>query len=329
MTVAVVILNWNGRALLEKFLPSVLCYSPQAAVYVVDNASTDDSVTMLKTDFPQVEVIELPFNGGYARGYNAALEQITADVYCLLNSDVEVTENWLANVPKWFADDAVGAVQPKILDYKHREKFEYAGAAGGFIDKYGFPFCRGRIFDTIETDNGQYDTEKTIFWASGACFFVRSAVFHRLNGFDTDFFAHQEEIDFCWRLHHLGKKVVFSPESVVYHIGGATLPTDNPQKTYLNFRNSLFMLLKNLPQQGLYSTLFLRMVLDGIAGVRFALQGKFWFTWAIVRAHFGFYKRFFAVKSKRTPGLFSSYYYIKSVVWAYFVKNKKFFNELN
>ncbi len=328
MKIAIVILNWNGKALLEKFLPSVLRFSPQTDVYVADNASTDGSIDAVRIGFPDIKIIELPFNGGYARGYNAALQQITADVYCLLNSDVEVTENWLEGIEQLFKNPDIGAIQPKILDYNNHKKFEYAGAAGGFIDKYGFPFCRGRIFDIIEDDKGQYDSQTDIFWASGACLFIRSEVFHQLNGFDEDFFAHQEEIDLCWRIHHLGKRIVFCPESVVYHVGGATLPTNNPKKTYLNFRNGLFMLLKNLPSKGMYSILFTRMVLDGIAGIRFALQGKIKFTWAIIRAHFSFYRYFFRFKKKRLKTSSSFYYHIKSIVWAHFVKNKTFFNEL-
>lgn len=328
MKIAIVILNWNGKALLEQFLPSVIRFSPQTDIYLADNASTDGSVQAVRAAFPSINIVELPFNGGYARGYNAALQKITADVYCLLNSDVEVTENWLESVEKLFEKADIAAVQPKILDYNDRKKFEYAGAAGGFVDKYGFPFCRGRIFDTIEDDMGQYDTQTDIFWASGACLFIRSSVFHQLGGFDEDFFAHQEEIDLCWRIHHLGGRIVFSPESVVYHVGGATLPTNNPQKTYLNFRNNLFMLLKNLPSKNMYVILFARMVLDGIAGVRFALQGEIKFTWAIIRAHGSFYRHFFTFKQKRLRVSSLFYYRIKSVVWAYFVKNKTIFSEL-
>lgn len=327
MKIAIVILNWNGRNLLEKFLPSVVQYSPQADIYVADNASSDDSVAFVEKNYPSVRLIKLPTNSGYAKGYNQALRQISAEVFCLLNSDVEVTERWLAPIQKLFSQPEIGALQPKILDYNHPERFEYAGAAGGFIDKYGFPFCRGRIFDTIEKDKGQYNQQTDIFWASGACLFIRKDIFEQINGFDEDFFAHQEEIDLCWRIHKVGKRVVFTPESVVYHVGGATLATNNPRKTYLNFRNGLFMLLKNLPKKGLYRTIFIRMTLDGIAGIRFLFQGKFLFTWAIFKAHMSFYRFFFHFKKKR-QGHYSLYYNVKPIVWEYFIRNKKTFREL-
>lgn len=329
MRIAVVILNWNGKHLLEKFLPSVVAYSQEADIYVIDNASSDDSISYLASHFPDVQLIRNPLNGGYAQGYNWGLAKISADVYCLLNSDIEVTENWLLPVVNVFKNSEIGAVQPKILDYKNRKMFEYAGAAGGFIDKYGFPFCRGRIFETIEEDYGQYNSQTDIFWASGACLFVRSEVFNQLKGFDEDFFAHQEEIDLCWRIHHLNKRVVFCPESIVYHVGGATLPVDSPKKTFLNFRNGLFMLLKNLPQENLYKTLFIRLIFDGIAGIRFLLQGKIRFTWAIFKAHMNFYHNFLKFKNKRPKQTFPSYYNTKSIVWLYFVKNKKFFSDFH
>lgn len=329
MKIAVVILNWNGKHLLEKFLPSVVAYSQEADIYVIDNASSDDSISYLTYHFPDVQLIRNPLNGGYAQGYNWGLTKISADVYCLLNSDIEVTENWLLPVINVFKNSEIGAVQPKILDYKNKKMFEYAGAAGGFIDKYGFPFCRGRIFETIEEDYGQYNSQTDIFWASGACLFVRSEVFNRLKGFDEDFFAHQEEIDLCWRIHHLNKRVVFCPESIVYHVGGATLPVNSPKKTFLNFRNGLFMLLKNLPQENLYKTLFIRLIFDGIAGIRFLLQGKIRFTWAIFKAHMNFYHNFLKFKNKRPEQTFPSYYNTKSIVWLYFVKNKKFFSDFH
>lgn len=328
MKIAIVILNWNGKELLEKFLPSIIAFSPDADIYVADNASTDNSVTFVEQTFPSIGLIKLPKNYGYAGGYNRALAEISADVFCLINSDVQVTEHWLESIKKLFKDNEIGAIQPKILDYKYKKTFEYAGAAGGFIDKYGFAFCRGRIFDTIENDFNQYDTLTDIFWASGACLFIRSEVFQQVNGFDEDFFAHQEEIDLCWRIHHLKKRIIFCPESVVYHVGGATLPSHNPKKTYLNFRNNLFVLLKNLPRKNMYQVLFTRMVLDGIAGVRFLFQGKGKFTWAIITAHFSFYRNFSRFKKKRTNSSFTAYYKIKSVVWAYFIRNKKHFSDI-
>lgn len=324
MTCAIVILNWNGRGLLQHFLPSVVAHTTEAQVYVVDNASTDDSVAFLVENFPTVSVIQNSANLGYAGGYNSALRHISADVYCLLNSDVRVTEGWLRPILPLFENPEVAVVQPKIKDEKCPAYFEYAGAAGGYIDKYGFPYCRGRVFDTIEEDKGQYNSPSpcSIFWASGACFFVCAEVFRELGGFDEDFFAHQEEIDLCWRVHHKGKQVLCCPESEVYHVGGATLTAANPRKTYLNFRNSLFMLLKNLPDERLYSTLFVRMVLDGVAGVRFLLQGKPHLLWAVVKAHFGFYGSFFKFKKKRPTTFFADYYQTKSVVWRHFVANK-------
>jgi GT2 family glycosyltransferase len=247
-SIAVVILNWNGRQLLEKFLPSVLEHSPEAEIYVADNASTDDSASFLANMFPQVKLIINNKNYGYAGGYNECLKEVEEDIYVLLNSDVEVTEGWLQPVIDLFETDPETAIiQPKILDYKNKTHFEYAGAAGGFIDKYGYPFCRGRIFDTIEEDQGQYNDDSQIFWASGACFFIRKNVFRELQGFDEGFFAHQEEIDLCWRAFNKNYKARFCHNSVVYHVGGATLNNSNPQKTYLNFRNSLLMILKNVP----------------------------------------------------------------------------------
>ena len=321
MTCAIVILNWNGKELLQQFLPSVVAHTTEAAVYVVDNASSDDSVAFLQENFPMVSVVQNPTNLGYAGGYNYALQHISADVYCLLNSDVRVTEGWLKPILPLFDNPAVAMVQPKIRDAKNPAYFEYAGAAGGYIDKYGFPYCRGRVFDRVEEDQGQYDTPSpcAIFWASGACFFVRAEVFRQLGGFDEDFFAHQEEIDLCWRAHHLGLQALCCPESVVYHVGGATLTAANPQKTYLNFRNSLFMLLKNLPAKQLYTTLFVRMVLDGVAGLRFLMQGKPRLLWAVLKAHFHFYGSFLKFKKKRPTSFFADYYEIKSIVWRHFV----------
>ncbi|MEM6686591.1 MAG: glycosyltransferase family 2 protein, partial [Bacteroidota bacterium] len=249
MNIAIVILNWNGKELLAQFIPKVLNYSDDATIYVADNASADDSIDYIQTNFPTVKIIQNAQNGGYAKGYNDALPFVEEEIFCLLNSDIEVTENWLAPIRSEFekhADTAI--IQPKILDFKQKTHFEYAGAAGGYIDKYGYPFCRGRIFHTLEEDKGQYNTTEEIFWASGACFFIRKTVFEELGGFDEDFFAHQEEIDLCWRAFNLGYKAKYISESVVYHVGGATLDSTNPQKTYLNFRNSLCMLAKNLPK---------------------------------------------------------------------------------
>ena len=240
--VAVVILNWNGKKYLEQFLPSLIEHTgSDAEIVVADNASTDDSLSFLKTNFPSIRVIQNTTNGGFARGYNLALKQVEADYYVLLNSDIEVTANWLKPVISMMEqDEKIGACQPKIRSFHHRNSFEYAGAAGGYIDEYGYPFCRGRLFLTIEEDNGQYDDTVEISWASGACMFVRSRLFHQLGGLDDDFFAHMEEIDFCWRLHNYGYRVMYCPGSTVYHIGGGTLPKASWRKTYFNFRNNFF-----------------------------------------------------------------------------------------
>ena len=329
MKVAVVILNWNGKQLLEQFLPSVVQYSKEATVYVADNASTDDSVAFVKDQFPKVSIVVNPANTGYAGGYNDALQHIEADVYALVNSDIEVTENWLQPIIKVFQNEPTTAIiQPKILDYKNKDYFEYAGAAGGFIDQYGYPFCRGRIFNTLEKDLGQYDTNQEIFWASGACFFIRSNVYKELKGFDTSFFAHQEEIDLCWRAINKGHTIKYLFESKVFHVGGATLQQGNPKKTELNFRNSLLMLTKNLPKKVLFRVLFIRMVLDGIAGIKFLLEGQPKHLVAVLKAHFSFYQRFAINYNKRDTYQQTKYYFTKSIVLSYFIKKIHFFNEL-
>lgn len=327
--IAVVILNWNGAKLLEQFLPSVVSYSEDATVYVADNASTDTSVEVIKTQFPSVQLIQNDGNYGFANGYNVALEQVEEDYYALVNSDIEVTDGWLKPILSIFeAEQNIGIIQPKILDYKNKEYFEYAGAAGGFIDKYGYPFCRGRIFDTIEKDNGQYNDEIEIFWASGACFFIRKEIYRKLDGFDGDFFAHQEEIDLCWRAFNLGHKIKYTPKSVVYHVGGATLNESNPKKTFLNFRNSLLMLTKNLPEKQLFPIIFLRLCLDGIAGIQFIFKGKFVHCWAILKAHFHFYILINKTLKKRTKKQAANYYKTKSIVFTYFVKSGTIFEKV-
>lgn len=329
ITVAVVILNWNGASLLRKFLPSVIQYSDQADIYVADNASTDESISVLKEEFPQVKIIQNDGNYGYAKGYNLALREVSADVLALVNSDIEVTENWLQPIINQFENQAeIGIIQPKILDYKNKALFEYAGASGGFIDQFGYPFCRGRIFDTIEKDENQYNNKSSIFWASGACFFIRKSIFDDLKGFDDSFFAHQEEIDLCWRAFNQGHEIIVVPESVVYHVGGATLNEGNPQKTYLNFRNSLLMLVKNLPSHKAFIIIFLRLCLDGIAGIRFVLNGKPAHCWAIIRAHFGFYKRLNSALKKRSQHQRLDYFLVKNLLWSYFIQSKKTFKEL-
>lgn len=326
MKFAVVILNWNGKALLEKFLPSVMAHSYQAQIYVADNASTDDSIDFLKREYPQVKIIQNPNNYGYAKGYNEALKNLNEPYWVLLNSDVEVTENWLKAPLELFEKDSqIAAIQPKILDYKNKNFFEYAGAAGGFIDKYGFPYCRGRVFATLEKDTGQYNQIEDIFWASGACLFIRKSVFQTLNGFDEDFFAHQEEIDLCWRIYNQNLKIKYTPDSIVYHVGGATLKEDSPQKTFLNFRNSLYTLLKNHPKKGLFRVLFIRLCLDGIAGVLFMLQGKPRHVWAIIKSHFALYANLKKTLAKRKGTQKADYFYTKSIVFDYFIRGQKVF----
>ena len=324
--IAVVILNWNGAKLLQQFLPSIIKYSDLAKIYVADNASTDDSIEVLKNEFPEITIIKNNDNYGFAGGYNLALEQVEESYYALVNSDIEVTENWLDSILELFEnEEATAIIQPKILDYKRKDYFEYAGAAGGFIDKYGYPFCRGRIFDSVEKDFGQYNDEKEIFWASGACFFIRKDVFRTLNGFDSSFFAHQEEIDLCWRAFNLGYKAKYTSKSVVYHLGGATLNDANPKKTYLNFRNSLLMLTKNLPKNKIFSVIFIRMVLDGLAAIQFIFKGNFSHFLAVLKAHFVFYHLIYKVLQNRSGAKKENYYYKKSIVFSYFIKNGKVF----
>ncbi|RZJ33769.1 MAG: glycosyltransferase family 2 protein [Flavobacterium sp.] len=327
--VAVVILNWNGRKLLEQFLPSVVANSALATVYVADNASDDDSISYLAAHFPEVKIIRNASNWGFAKGYNEALKYVEEEIYALVNSDVEVTPNWLEPVVEMFESEPETAiVQPKIRDFRNKEYFEYAGAAGGFIDSFGYPFCRGRIFGTLEKDHGQYDDNIDIFWASGACLFIRKNVFHDLKCFDADFFAHQEEIDLCWRAINKNHKVRYCSKSLVYHLGGATLSNQNARKTYLNFRNSLAMLVKNLPQHKLLFIILSRLVLDGLAGVRFLAKGQFTHILAIVKAHFYFYGNFDRNYDKRSMFQKRNYYCVKNVAFDYFLRKKITFKEL-
>jgi len=329
---AIVILNWNGEKLLEKFLPSILKYSnlPNIEIIVADNASTDNSIDFIKNNYPTIQIIKNKENGGFAKGYNDALKNIDTDIFCLLNSDIEVTENWLQPIITCFENEPETAIiQPKILDYNNKSKFEYAGAGGGYIDKYGYPFCRGRIFNTIENDTAQFNDVKEIFWASGACFFIRSKVFFELNGFDEDYFAHQEEIDLCWRVKNKNKKIKYVGLSTVYHVGGATLKETNPKKTFLNFRNSLFSLVKNLPKKSLFPIIFMRLVLDGIAGIKFMLELKPKHTFAILKAHFSFYKNLNKMLRKRDGNnQKEDYFLVKRAVWKYYIFKENTFNKI-
>lgn len=330
MKTAVVILNWNGKNLLEKFLPPVVSHSKEANIYVADNASTDDSVDFLKENFPEITILQNNENGGYAKGYNDALSHLEEEILVLLNSDVEVTADWLVPIIECFKKQPnTAAVQPKILDYKNKEYFEYAGAAGGFIDQLGYPFCRGRIFDTVEKDEGQYNDEIEIFWASGACLAIRKKVFEEVGKLDEAYFAHQEEIDLCWRIRNFGYQIKYIPKSAVYHVGGATLKNTDARKTYYNFRNSLFNLVKNSAGETIWVLIFLRLVLDGVAGVHFLIQLKPKHTWAIVSAHFSFWGNLRKMLKKR-KGLPKKKIklLIFSVVYHYYVQDKKTYAEL-
>ncbi|WP_394991538.1 glycosyltransferase family 2 protein [Emticicia sp.] len=320
--IAVVILNYNGRIFLEKFLPSVINNADGCEIIVADNASTDDSVEFLKSTYPEIRLIQLTDNQGFAGGYNETLNQVSAEYYVLLNSDVEVTPNWIRPIIDLMsANKLIAACQPKIRSFHQKTHFEYAGAAGGYIDWLGYPFCRGRIFDFYEEDLGQYNDTKEVFWATGACMFVRADVFHSLGGFDTNFFAHMEEIDLCWRMKNAGKRIFYCSNSVVFHVGGGTLHKSNPRKTFLNYRNGLSMLYKNLPANKLVSTLLLRLILDGISGIKLLIGGSFSDFWAVIKAHFAFYAMI--PKLKRNSPKTVSHIYQKSIVWEYFVKRKR------
>ncbi len=339
--VAVVILNYNGRDYLRDFLPSVLMSSyVNSDIIVADNGSDDGSVVLLENEFPEVQIIRIEENQGFAEGYNQALKNVHADYFVLLNSDVETTEEWIEPIIELMErDKTVGACQPKILSYREKEKFEYAGASGGYMDKWAYPFSRGRIFDSLEKDKGQYDTSEEVFWSTGAAMFVRAELFNKLGGFDGDFFAHMEEIDFCWRLKRAGYKVMVKPKSVVYHLGGGTLDYENPRKVFLNFRNSLITILKNEKQNRYLSLIYWRLILDGVAGFRFLLQGKFQHIRAIVEAHWDFFGTYAHHKKKRKSTqeaidkisigtMDDKGRYDKSIIWQYFIKGKKKFSEL-
>jgi GT2 family glycosyltransferase len=333
--VAVVILNWNGKALLQKFLPSVVMHSGDAEIWVADNYSTDDSLDFVKQNYPQIKIVTNAVNGGFAKGYNDSLKRIPADYYILLNSDVEVCSNWINPIIQMMENDhLIAACQPKIMAYNQKDYFEYAGAAGGFMDKYDYPFCRGRLFDTVEKDLHQYDNIIEIFWASGAALFIRAKCFFEVDGFDEIFFSHMEEIDLCWRLKNRGYKVMFNPFSLVYHVGGATLAAYNPKKTYLNFRNNLFLITKNQFQGILFFNIFRRLILDGVAGVKYVFEGKGAHCLAIIKAHLHFYELLgsFLVKRKNQKSLIkmpnTHGRYQNWVVWEYFVKGKKNFSDL-
>ena len=330
MEIAVVILNWNGKKLLKTFLPSVVKYSQGAQVYVADNASQDDSIAYVEENFPQLKIIQLQENGGYSKGYNQALQQLKEDIFILLNNDVEVTENWLAPILSKFKNSAETAiVQPKILSYQHKNHFDYAGASGGFLDSLGYPYCRGRIFNELEEDQGQYDNPIKISWASGACLAIRKTIFFEAGMLDEDYFAHQEEIDLCWRTSRLGYEIWVIPESKIYHLGGGTLHAMHPQKTFLNFRNSLFNLVKNLPGTKAFLFVFIRMVLDAIAAIKFLAERKPKHFIAILKAHKSFYLNLPKMLKKR-KGNYNNQKYasLTSIVWQYFILKRRKYTDL-
>jgi GT2 family glycosyltransferase len=336
--VAVVILNWNGKNFLEKFIPALIRHSsvPGVELWVADNGSSDGSVSFLQQNFPQVQLITFDQNYGFAGGYNKALSQIEASYYVLLNSDVEVTENWISPVIEFMDNNPeVAACMPKLKSYDRRTEFEYAGAAGGFIDKFGYPFCRGRILNVIEKDEGQFDTTTEIFWASGACMFVRASLYKSAGGLDNDFFAHMEEIDLCWRMKNLGYKIMYFHAVTVYHVGGGTLPNNSPHKLYLNFRNSLLLLYKNLAPAQLHHIMFIRMILDGTAALKFLTGFSGSQFMAVFRAHVSFYRMKSDYRAQRKNLISQAtvfhhrQIYHKSIIVDFFFRKRRKFNELD
>jgi GT2 family glycosyltransferase len=334
---AIVILNWNGKNLLEDFLPKLMEYTPldEADIVVADNASTDDSLTFLKKQYPKVIIQTFKQNYGFAEGYNRALANLDYKYVVLLNSDVEVSKNWFQPAIDYLEKhEEIAALQPKILSYRDKTMFEYAGASGGFLDIYGYPFCRGRILNTIEKDLGQYDEPQLIFWASGACLFIRLEEFKQAGGFDPVFFAHQEEIDLCWRLNAKGKKIVCFPQSVVYHVGAATLNQEHPGKTYLNFRNNLLMIYKNLPDYYYKKVIVVRFFTDYLAALHLILKGKFKNAFSVYEARKDFHHLKAEYTSIRKENLKSSLIKLpepvlkKSILWQYYIRNKKKYNQL-
>ena len=334
LKVSIVILNWNGRKYLQQFLPSVLSTSyDNYEVIIADNGSTDDSISFLETNYPAIRLIRFTENYGFAKGYNEALKQVQSDYYLLLNSDVEVQANWLQPMVSLLESNKnIAACQPKILSYKNKTVFEYAGAAGGWLDKYGYPFAKGRVFDVTEEDKGQYDQTEPIFWASGAALFIRPAIFHQMKGFDEYFFAHQEEIDLCWRIQLAGHKIYSCPASIVYHVGGGTLPRGNSLKTYLNFRNNRIMMSKNLPFAKKLWVMPIRNFLDAVSAWKGLLTGDGGYFIAILRAQLAFIKWWLFYQNKSVfpitkKGILSGYLQ-KNMVWQHFAKKKKHFDEI-
>jgi GT2 family glycosyltransferase len=333
--VAVLILNYNGEQHLKKFLPSIIKNSEGCEVIVGDNKSTDQSISLLEKEFPEIRVIELDNNYGYAGGYNKLIAQLDHEYIALVNSDIEATPGWLKPLMSILESDSqVAAVQPKILSYINRDTFEHAGAGGGYMDQYGFPFCRGRVFNSLEEDDGQYDDTCDVFWASGACFIIRKSVFDEFDGFDDDFFAHMEEIDLCWKINNGGYAVKYCGESTVYHLGGGTLSYSNPRKTYLNFRNGWMMLIKNSPSESISKLLFTRWWLDFTAVLFFLIRFQLKNAFAVIKAHIYVFQNLRIIQKKRSESLIKKYGDVKmspsnfSLVWQYYIKGKKRYPEL-
>lgn len=335
--VSVVILNWNGKKLLEKFLPSVIHYTthPDVEIVVADNGSTDDSLIFLQTEYSQIRCVELSDNHGFAEGYNRVLKEVDAEYFVLLNSDVEVTEGWLLPIIEYLdTNKDIAAAQPKILAQRNKSFFEYAGASGGFLDKYGYPFCRGRIFSRVEEDLHQYDSPTDVLWATGACLIIRSGDFFNVSGFDASFFAHMEEIDLCWRLNCRGRRIVCLPFSTVYHVGAATLKKESPRKTFLNFRNNLLMLYKNLSQESLKRVMITRLILDYIAAFQFTITGKYANAREVIKAHKDFYENRKTYRQARQENLRKrtivsiKTIYPKSILSAYYLKRIRVYSKL-
>jgi len=334
--IAVAILNYNGKKWLEKFLLGVVKNSERGDVVIIDNGSTDDSLEYLQSYFPDLQTIVLDKNYGFTGGYNRGLSELKHEYFVLLNSDIEVTPNWLdAPLDLLKNDQSIAACQPKIKAYNKRTHFEHAGAAGGMMDKLGYPFCRGRIFMKAQEDVGQFEDEHEIFWATGACFFIRAKLYHQFHGLQEEFSAHMDEIDLCWRLKSAGHKIFYTPHSTVFHVGGGTLSTSNPRKTFLNFRNGLALIYINLPRKKLIPILLFRLILDGIAALEFALVGHFKDAWAVFKAHMSFYAQFNTWRKART---FAKHTWVrdahkdtynKSIVWQYFIKKNRTFKELD
>ena len=327
MKIGIVIINWNGLNLLKKYLRPIIDNSLNSKVYVIDNNSSDESLLYLSENFKEVEIISLDKNYGFAEGYNLGLKKVEEEYVCIINNDILVTKDWLSPIREKFKKYPSSIIQPNILDINNSEFFEYAGASGGFIDKYGYPFCRGRIFNTIEKNDGQYSDSK-IFWASGACFFISKKIFYEIGGFDKRFFAHMEEIDLCWRAFNLGFICYSITSSKVFHVGAATIKK-NSKKTYLNYRNSLIMMTKNLPLKHLLSTLFLRLVLDIVSSVKLLIQGEVSHFIAVYKAHINyFYKLKSILRERNNSSKKANYFKINSIVYKYFILGRKKFFQL-